>query len=183
MIKFLIIFICIFLYKLLLNISNFYKCKKFKAGYYKWINGNHQNYPTYKSEVLNLLKKAGVKDSKIPVAQPLGAGKLTTCNVSVMDNFPLPYNQHVFSTNSMFDEAVGTYRLRIKECFSIFYWIELIVFFPKHILLYININSEQFIFKILNVLFTFIWWSINVCLTIFNSQIKNFIIEVVKHMP
>ena len=182
-VKILLIFISIFIYKL---ISNFYylkRCKSLQNGYFEWIKSTNADYTSYRREVLNLFKKANVTDAYIPTAQPIGFMQISTFKASVQQNFPSLITDHVSATMTMFDESIGVYRLRIKECFNPIYWIDCVIFLPKNILTYLNLDSEKVAFKILNVIFSSIWWLIIASITIFDIDFKNLITKYIELIP
>ena len=83
-------------------------------------NPNNLAYET-KDEILKLFKEAGVKDSFIPITQPMGYGQLARFNASTFKAYPSPLNVFVGAELEMFDYALGVYKNRVKKCFSPFY--------------------------------------------------------------
>lgn len=181
MYKLLILFLVIFLYKLMTNILNYFKSKKFNRGYILWLatDGN-KNFGTYKREIITLFKKANIEDATLPHVQPMGYGKIATHTISVLHNFPTRHTNQASITLCMFEEAIGTFRTRIKECFNPLYWIEQAIFMPKNLLIYMNLDIEKSAFKIVNVLLSGIWWIILSYFSLYNNQIKDFIINFLK---
>ncbi|CAI3596720.1 conserved hypothetical protein [Clostridium neonatale] len=181
--KLLILFSLILSYKLLSNIYCYVRCKSLQIRYHKWISGNDMNYVTYKSEVIKLFKRANVKDALASVSEKPVPGSLTVGQRSVQNNFPHCSPNHIYSADRMFYEAIGLYRSRFKECFSPLYWIESIIFLPKNILTYINLDSEKTAFKLANVLLSFIWWVIIASITIFDIDFENLIAKYIELLP
>lgn len=182
-VRILLMLITIFTYKL---ISNFYylkRCKSLQNGYFEWIKNTNADYTSYRREVLDLFKKANINDAYIPTAQPIGFMQISTFKASVQQNFPSLVTTHVSAVMTMFDESIGVYRLRIKECFNPIYWIDCVIFLPKNILTYLNLDSEKVAFKMLNVIFSGIWWFIITFAALFGSQFKNFIISIINKIP
>jgi hypothetical protein len=180
--KLIYFFIFLFVFKLTSNIYFFMRTNSLQTKYKSWIKNLDPNFYTYKSEIIELLKRASVKDLGIASAEPLGFGYISTHSASVFLNFPNLHKSHVSAALRMFDEAIGTYRLRIKECFSPLYWIEQILFLPKNVLLYLNLDPNKTSFKISNLLLSFIWWLFLLFLNAFRDRLKEAIIYVIDNV-
>lgn len=139
--------------------------------YFDFLKQKDTNLSTYKRSIVNLFKRAGVKDSYIPTVNAVGYGQIASFNASIFANFPNLFKDHVSITLNMFDEAIGVYRSRIFETFNPFFWVECIIFLPKNILQYLGIDSEKVIVKIFQV----IWWFAAPISIIFRDSIISFI--------
>ena len=169
---------CIVLYKLVRNVISLLKIHYYKKQYIDFLARRENHIEQYAIQTVQLFKQAGIKDASIPISQPIGFGQVANFNASIFANFPS--NKLAFASSSldMFENAIGVFRARIIECFNPIYWIEQIIFLPKHILLYIGLNSENVAFKISNVLLTFIWWLLGVSFSIFRTDFLNYIIKL-----
>lgn len=175
------IFIFSFLYKLLKNI---YCCKRLQKlySYFKTITSeksediNNKAFET-KAEVIELFKKANIKDYSIPTMKLLGYGQAAHYNASAFANYPNINKDFFIAYVSMFDEAIGTYKRRAWEVLNPFYWIDLIIFAPKNILNYIGVSSESRSTKILNVILISVYWFFGIFIAIFKEKIQAFILS------
>lgn len=161
----------IWVYFLLSNVYNFKRTKKLKIYHLDFLNGEKQDFSTYKSEVLSLFKKAKIKDSHFPVTQHVGYNYLAKITASVWATFPSKIEYVAVTIDSMFDEAIGYYRKNIFNSFNPLFLIEKVLFFPKAILDYLGLSPEHRSTKILNLLLTAFWWVFDIFLLAFNDKI------------
>lgn len=172
--KFLILFLCIFSYTFLKNCYRVYRVNKIYS-YFSTIlthNPNNLAYET-KDEILKLFKEAGVKDSFIPITQPMGYGQLARFNASTFKAYPSPLNVFVGAELEMFDYALGVYKNRVKKCFSPFYWIDMVIFLPRTIFQYLGLKSDSIFIKLSNL----IYWLFGIFFGLFQSEFKAFILS------
>ncbi|KEI75922.1 hypothetical protein [Clostridium botulinum] len=165
-IKILIAFIFLFLYKLVSNISYFFRIKHLYEGYSSYIKGENSNFTTNKKEIINLFKKAGIKDSYIPASAPLGFNQIATYKASIFTNILTLTNETIFAVSGMFNEAIGIFRYKIFETFNPLYWIDLIIFLPKNMFEYLGVGSEKVLVKI----FQIIWWIVSPLAILFRED-------------
>lgn len=175
--KLLILFGCIVCYKALFNFYNYRTCQRYYALYLRWFADDNEELLQSRGRIIKLLKRAGVQDSSIPTSQPIGYWQLANFNASAFDNFPSKIADFAAMMNSKFQEAIGEYRSRILDSVNPLYWIDTILFLPKHFLNYLGINQSSLSFKISNVVLSILWWAICICLAIFRPYIDNFIIN------
>jgi hypothetical protein len=88
MINLLYIFLGIVLLRFIVNLSKLVRSRIFLNQYLNWLNEQNFKMFEHKSQVIKLLKGAGVQDSVRPVIQPAGDGGVAKGEVSVFDNFP-----------------------------------------------------------------------------------------------
>lgn len=180
--KLLIIIACIICYKALFNFYNYKTCQKYYRLYIDWLADNSDELMQYRGRVIKLLERAGVKDSSIPTTQPMGFGQVASFNASAFDNFPSNVAGFAALMNAKFMEAMGEYKSRMFDSINPLYWIDAILFLPKHFLSYLGINKKSLSFKISNVVLSVLWWAICICIAIFRPQIDQFIIEFVSNL-
>ena len=178
--KLLYVLLTIFLVKLLFNISQYIKAKALYNRYSNWVKNPNEYFRTYNESIKNLFKSAGISDSLVPLVDSVGYGLVRTGSASVFNNIFVLRTDIVQAVFGMFQSAIGVFRSRIIETFSPLYWIRTITFLPAAILNYLNLDPEKTSYRLLNVVFTFIWWVILTCMTFFKEQIKFFIINLLK---
>lgn len=175
LLKAVVLFCVIIAYKALSNFIKYKRCKRLADMHVLWLSGNCDNFIEYRGEVLQLFKSANINDSLFPASSPIGYGQVASGTASVFANFPSMNKSVVGYVIACFDEAIGTYRRRCFESFNPLYWIETILFFPRHLLTYLGVDSEKFLFKSLNILLTFIWWILGVVFMFFRPYLYTFI--------
>jgi len=107
-----------------------------------------------RAQVVALLKDAGVVDSYIGFAEPVGFMHVQTGNVSVLDNFPSAREDMATIINTMFLQAIGTFRSRIWQTFNPIFWIEFLINLPRHTLKYLGVSPDAVVVKLAQL----IWW-------------------------
>lgn len=169
---------CIVLYKLVRNVINLLKICYYKKQYLDFLAEKESHIEQYAIQTVNLFKQAGIEEIFIPISQPVGFHQVANFNASVFANFPSNKPELASPSRDMFEKAIGIFRSRIIECFNPIYWIEQIIFLPKHILLYIGLDSENVAFKISNVLLTFIWWLLGISFSLFRTDFLDYVIKL-----
>ncbi len=149
-----LIFLAVLIYKAILNSIRYFQMKRFLIDYDSWLKKPGDDFITHRTQIINLLKGANISDPHIPVVQPRGHGQLVSFNASAFLNFPSLDPEQSFVMVMCFNDAIGVYRERVKESFSLFYWVNLVIFLPKNILIYLGVKPENISVKILQVL----WW-------------------------
>lgn len=176
--KLLILFLVIVLIKFVLNLYNFLRIKKLCSYHLEFLSDKRPDFTKYRQEVLSLFKKAHIKNVCTPATQPVGYGKIATMNVDVFTMFPSNLQIIAVPAHGMFNEAQGVFKKNMCDSINPIYWLDFLVFLPKNILIYLGLDTEKTLFKIINLGFTFLWWSFCTLVTIFQPEIKQFIVEL-----
>lgn len=133
---------------------------------------------THKTQIVNYIKNAGVKDKSIPVVQTLGYGQLASSSVSIFDNI---LNSRQDIAKIAFEcllEAKGNYWSRFINSFNPFYWLRVVIFIPKNIFLYFGVKESSIFIKIFQLLYWFIATICTFLIAIFPEEIKQFILSI-----
>lgn len=173
--KLFILFFAVVLYKLISNLFSLISLQRYEKEFTALLSGEPSKIDEHKLQTIALFKKAGIKDTQVPVSQPVGFGQVANFNASVFHNFPAPIALIALPASQMFRNAIGIYKTRMLESINPIYWISLIIFLPRNILSYIGMDLESSASKLLNVFLTFIWWIFCTLVTIFQPEIKSFI--------
>ncbi len=170
-----IVFIIFFgvLFKIQYNYRRYKITLKIKSKYLRWLENEEsvQDMNTYTSTILKLFREAKINDVHLPTTAAIGYGRAVSYQISVFQNPLYRTDQIIMSVCDMFDEAIGYYRNAYKEAYNPLYWIEVIVLLPKHIMEYLDVNTEKLNAKIIHVVFTGIWWIICLFIVCFKSEI------------
>ena len=169
--KYLIIFVIIWVYRLISNIYYLNRINFLSDEYEKYWTEKKQSVAEYLSEIINIFKKANIRDKHFSHVVPLGFGQIQTGNVSLFDNFFVNDKRVLSYALSSFEEAKGVYKMRIRENFNPIFWIECIIYLPKNIFKYLGLNESSLPSKICQILY----WFIAVFYTLYNKEINKFI--------
>ena len=175
--KFLSIFLAVIIYKAIANVIKLFRIKFYESEFKKYLADKPNHIEQYKLQTIKLFKEAGIADTYTPVSQPMGFNQIANMQASVFVNFPSNMLVIAKPALDMFQNAIGIYRSRMIDSFNPIYWIELIIFLPKNLLIYIGLDSEKIAFKLCNVLLTAIWWIASGLLIFFKTDLLNITIE------
>ena len=145
-------------YKLISNSYYLFRTQRLINVYEYWLTYENNTYELCQEKYLfkKLITKAGVNDKFIPIAQPMGLGQIASFNSSVLTQFPNNSTIFADATLKMLFEAKGIFKERIVETFNLIYWIELILFLPKNLLIYLGLHPGNLIIKIFQLLWVII---------------------------
>lgn len=169
--KLLISFLIIFCYKLISCIIDYINIARYSKMFNDFISKKNDNIFQYKSICIDLFKKLNIPDKCFPITQKTGYGQFASFKASVFNNFPDNSILFARETLCIFDDATGICRRNIIQCFSPKYWIDFILFLPKNILTYLNVSADSILIKISQV----IYWLISILITLFATDISNYI--------
>ena len=86
-----------------------------------------------KSEIKNLFNKAEIVSASDSYMKIVGMGYVKEQSIQFIENIHIPNNAKITSFfKNAFAEAIGFYKKRRNESFSIFFWILYIINLPKH---------------------------------------------------
>lgn len=176
-IKIIVLFAFIVFFKFTTNYVAYLKCKKYRQNYLTWASSSCDGFEERRSEIIELIKRAGIEDSRIPVSQVINPLQLVSHAASVFTNFPTKNPQLAAAMYGKFDDAVGVYSKRWHDAFNPLFWIETIVFLPKSTLAYIGCDLDQAAVRLCNVLATAIWWILLFLLYLFGGNLYHYFIE------
>lgn len=165
--------IYVFLVIVIIKMSyNAYYCvltKHFYKKYKEYLEKNNWFVQEKKQSIIDVFKKAGVKDHRLPVVEPAGYGMINTGHVSFFANIHMMTGDAPVHSNSAFKQAISIFRKRTWESLNPIFWIEFIIFLPRNILAYLGITGESLFVKIPQ-LFYWILSLVAVLVTIFDGK-------------
>ncbi len=157
-----VVIVSLLLLKFVLNLARFVRMKRYLEKYKKWHSTRDEKFLESKSQVVRLVRDAGVSDQRISVSEHVGYGNLRVTEASVMDNFPHLSQDMSSAAQRLMREAIGTYRARMRETFNPLYWIEYLVYLPREVLDYLGVPAESIFVKVLQI----VWWAIGTILSL-----------------
>jgi len=107
----------------------------------------------YTHGIIKIFKSAGVGNSYKNTLEPVGFGKIRTYNISIFDNLPLLTDDVPITVMGMFQQTIGVYKSRIFESINPFFWLEFILFMPRYIFEYFNVDPKNIFVKIAQILY------------------------------
>ncbi len=75
-------------------------------------------------------------------------------------------------------KAKGVFVSQIKENFSLFFWIDFIVFLPSKLLTGFGLNSKKETHKFIDYLLSALGWGVCFIISLFSAEIKQFLLSL-----
>lgn len=175
-IKILLIFALVVVVKFALNLSKFLFACRLRDKYQKSFTQNGKAFEEYIPQAKKLFVDADLGKNTISVVEPLGFRQIATHQINVIENLGNRRRDIVATAMGLFDELVGTYRMRMLESLSPRYWIEAIIFLPRHLIRYLGGKPNGLFTKI----FQIIYWLATPLLLAFRTEIYNFVVALIE---
>lgn len=170
-----LLIICV-AYKLVSNFMLFKKANKILNSYLHYIFNDDVplDFVQTKTELKYVVEKSNITNRLVPISRAIGNGQICNYSVDLIEAFPNKDRCFVSNTTFMLEEAIGCFKFRMKQAINPFYWLELVIFAPKHFMKYIGLKDfNSSAIKILNLIFTFTWWLVCGMVAYFKSDILN----------
>lgn len=120
------------------------------------------------------IKPDGVKHVTIPSTMFDTSSQFKMVNDSIFSNIGCTDIKVVSEMWHCFSVSRGTYRSRIRECFSPVYWVRCILFFPQIVFSYLGLQESGTPAKIAQVLY---WFLVPLLVTV-RTEIYRYLIEL-----
>lgn len=168
-------FLVVLILKFTINLSKYLRAKRYLERYMRWLIDKDEVLIQSKAQMIQLLKDADVSDSYVGFVEPMGFMQVRTGNASVFANLFNSRMDIVTLVNSMFNQAIGTYRARMIETFNPLYWLEAAINMPKHLSKYLGVSQESVLIKLAQL----VWWvtaaAIGFIYTLYKPQVESII--------
>ncbi len=137
--------------------------KQYRSKYQSYLDAlstNAQDWSSFdtfaesRTEILKLFDQAKLTEGLVPVFKdfPIGNNlKVQSGTAEPWDNLTATDKHIVAANRKTFHEAIGYFRARRNETFSITYWIELVVLHPRMIVGSLGGNKDGIIAILLNI--------------------------------
>lgn len=160
----------------------FYKKQiiKYRKLHENWLKNGDDKFYLHQASIIALFKKANLPTHSIPIIQAKGYNHYVRTKIDSFNNFPSHIKDLLVVHLKYYDLAESVFHSRKNDAINPFYWINLIVFAPKKLLEYLNLNSDKISFKLLNISFTIIWWIVVILFTFFKQDLKVMIINLLE---
>ena len=182
--RFLFIFIFIILLHALYNLINYLRyptVEKHLLLNYSSNSSDKITSATYKSQITNYIKYAGVKDKFIAVTQPTGYGQLASSKISVFYNILNSRQDVAQIVIQSLLEAKGNYWSRFVNSFNPFYWLRIILFIPKYIFSYLGLKEKSIVIKVFQLIYWILCIAFTIATTVFTDEVKQFLTSIINH--
>jgi hypothetical protein len=163
--------ICIVVVKITVNLYKLIRCQKIYDLYKQYVSRINSDFLQYIPAANKLFYEAGIEDSIIPAAKPIGYGYIASTNVSSFKNMQFLGSDVVPIIDMAFNQAITIFKQNIVDAINPLYWLDLVVFLPKHITYYLNIPSDKIGVKISQI----IWWILSLIFLLFKDYIIQFL--------
>ena len=176
MFSLLYIFLAIASLKFLLNLSKYLQCKHYLKKYHHFVTEDKTGwgFTESKPQIVKLFKGAGIQDSIIPHAEPVGWGHISTGHASVFSNMTRLRQDVVSLVLDMFHQAIGVYRARMIETFNPLYWVEFIINLPREILIYLGVSAGSVIVKISQLVYWISAFIMSFLFALYRTELEAF---------
>ena len=171
----LLLFVCVFAYRLAVNISALIRLNYYDKAYTMYLSHPEKNFGEYTAAITALFKMAGLKDRQIPFVKPMGYGQLLQGHTLLFSNMANRREDVVSNMIQCFSEAKGTFKHRIAESFSPLFWINCLLFLPRTVLEYLGVSGESLVVK----LFQLFYWIVTPFLLVFRENIYQYILSLI----
>lgn len=151
------------------NVGRYLEAKYLKNRLAKYINALSSNEPvddnfrTYKSNIKDSIKSSGITTDTAMIA---------SVNFNVLENMFMDRECGKI-TCQLLEESMGIYRTRAIKSVCPCFWLNCILFLPKHILSYLEIKPSKFFVYILQ----FLYWIASFLFSLYKTEISSYIQE------
>lgn len=180
LIKFFYIASFVIIIKILVNLRKLIQCKNFYNLYKDYLTKKDQKFLGYMPIIKKLFYEAKIKEPMITIMEPTGFGYVLSGQTSLFNNMQLLRKDVVTLTNICFQQAVTIFMQNIKDALNPFYWLDFIVFLPRHIAIYLDLSFPKAVIKIFQVIYWLIGFAYSVYSSEFNSFFKSLIGRLIK---
>lgn len=147
-----------------LKISYLKRVRKLYFSYIKSYNSiNNRIDPALRNKLLEeklqlkkLFNQAGISERSEDFMKPIGYGYLKKCQINYFENIHIPNENIARYFNDSFLEAIGFFKKRRNESFSVFYWLFLIFNIPKHFFIYFGKEPKGIFYILIDILYKLI---------------------------
>lgn len=175
--KYLYVFLAIVALKFFLNLCKYISARRLRKKFAE-IQYEGKSFSEYIPASKKLFEDVGLRNASIPFVQPLGLGQISSGHANVPDNLNNSTPAFVQASMGLFNQTVGTYKMRMFESFSPRYWIELVIFLPKRIVEYLGGAPDGLFAKLLQI----IYWFATPILIAFRSYIYEIILTFIQQL-
>jgi len=107
-----------------------------------------------KSEIKKLFNKAEIIEASDSYMKIVGMGYVKEQPIQFIENIHIPNNVKITSFfKNAFAETIGFYKKRRNESFSVFYWLSLIINFPKHVFNFYGGETKGAFYILINIVY------------------------------
>lgn len=162
-----IAFIAVVVHKVVLNVISFLRIKRILKLHLKYLAGEQINFIEYQPAIEDLLKRAHIEDCSVHRAEWVTPTQFVNRQVWVILNAHNKEVEIAAHIHGMLQRAKAKYKTRMLEALNPLYWIDVVIFLPKHVALYFGKDADKLSVKISQV----VWWILAPVATLARSEI------------
>lgn len=106
-----------------------------------------------KSELIKLFNKAEIPEASDSYMKPLGLGYAKQQKIRYLDNIHFPNENIISFFNNAFLEVIGYFLKRRNESFSPYYWLSLLINFPKHTFQFYGAKPQGVFYNLIDIIY------------------------------
>ena len=163
------------LLKFFTNTAKWISAKRLRVQYQKSFSKDGKSFSERIPQARKLFVDAGLDKHTIHVMERIGYGHAVSLNAVIVENLDSKRADIVASALELFDQLVGTYRMRMLESLSPVYWIDVIIFLPRHIVKYLGGKESSIGAKILQLLY----WVLTPIFLVFRADLYQYIATLI----
>ena len=127
------------------------------------------------SQIIDLFKKANLANKYISITVPVVGRQYERAKTSIYDNLFLQNQIISNAIHHNFKQAIGVFKRRIYDSINPIFWIELIIYMPKHTLEFIGVSGKN-----RTNIFQVIYWFLGIIISTIAISEKWSIIEFIQ---
>ena len=160
------------------NTMKWISAKRLRMQYQKSFSKDGEPFSERIPQARKLFVDAGLDKHTIHVMERIGYGHAVSFNAVIVDNLDSERTDMIASALELFDQLVGTYRMRMFESLSPAYWIDVVIFLPRYIVKYLGGKESGIGAKILQLAY----WVVTPLFLAFRIDIYQYIAELFRKM-
>lgn len=112
-------------------------------------------------DIKKTVSGASVKDIVHTFVEPIGYGHLQQKSISVLDNLLFKNIDFFTGGRDLMSRAKGFYIVESFKSFNPLFWVEVIIFLPKHLINYFNSEKESKSVSAITKVIQIIYWIVS----------------------
>ena len=106
-------------------------------------------------KIKTIFNEVGLKDRYATIYITHPNGEIAYTQINVFENLTNTQKQVVQNVDIAFNQAIGIYKDKIRQSYSLLFWIDVVVKLPQYILSFLGVLPESILSKLLLVIYWF----------------------------
>lgn len=173
-----LVLIFVILFRILCNAIDLHNIKKFKHEFIEYCDNQNADIFLAGATVKRLFKQAGIKDKVYPQVDRVTHYSSYETTANFYDKFPTKFLLYRPYSIEAFDLSIQYYQDRFYRSIHPLYWLRGILTFPEYLIQFSTSNDGKAV-KFLERFTNFIWSFIVLWVTIFQTETKEYILNLI----